>query len=981
MEEKFVITLAQHRRFGFLLVPFWIAKSGQKEFYTAKERITNVNLPGYEKILTDAQIKIVKLCEEYNDSTIVKLFSKKKGISNRDFINEVDEKYLAERIRPYIERRMLKIIDIVLNQGVDFFHKLQLNNLHENDRIHYDGEISKTVFNFEKTEEGIRYYLTIKKGNEELSLAKKTFITLSDEPCMLVIGNRLFIFEDINRQKLKPFFSKEFIFIPKSAEKKYFKSFILPALSKYQVNAKGINIKKIEGAPLPVLSIEEDLRQRSVFHLKFAYPGAAWISASNSNEIVASFNEADYSFTLIKRDVTFESNKTVFLKKAGLVSHDNVFFYVDSEDEDNYAHRMESIIWLNRNTEILKHEKFLVNQSKVNETYYMGKVDLQLKVEDYRDWFDVRAYIYLKDTKIPFVALRHHIMKHIREYELPNGEVFIIPYEWFATYRDFFVFADSDEDRLKFKKQHFTLLEKTIKGLDKKKLSNLVDVNFGKNHKEIPKEVNATLRPYQQQGFMWMYQLQKSNFGVCLADDMGLGKTLQTLTLLKSEVVEKNPAYTHIKKGAVKQLSLFDMLGESGDEQKETLKKSSLIVTPTSLVHNWLNEIEKFVPTLSISKYTGMNRGEFGAIYGTTDLIITTYGILRNEIAEIKKYPVFYLVLDESQVIKNHESKSYQSVIQVSADHRLILTGTPIENSLSDLWSQMNFINPGLLGSFHFFKNEFIIPVESKSDEQKQEKLKNLISPFILRRKKQEVEKDLPDLSENAVYCDMTDDQQMIYEEEKSKIRNMIVDNLAKYGRNKSSFIILQALTKLRQISNHPVLIDDDYAGESGKFEDIIRKMDNIRSEGHKTLVFSSFVKHLQLYADYFEQQGFKYSMLTGSTTNREEVIQRFQENPDVSFFLISLKAGGTGLNLTAAEYVFLVDPWWNPASEMQAIARAHRIGQKKKVFVYRFISSDTLEEKIIRLQEKKSKLADTFVNDNNAFKAFTEDEILGLLE
>lgn len=981
MEEKFVITLTQHRRFGYLLVPFWIVRSGQKEFYAANERITNVNLSGYEKRLTEPQVKIVKICEEYNDSTIVRLFSKKKGKSTKDFINDAEQNYVAERIRPYIERRLVKVLDVAINQGIDIFHKQQLNNLHENDRIHYDGEMSKTIFNFEKIEEGIKYYLTIKKGNKELSLTNKPVIVLSNDPCMLVIDKQFFIFEDIDSRKLQPFFSKEFIFIPKSAEKKYLKSFILPTLSKYQVNAKGIKIKKIEGPPAPVLSLEEDLRQRAVFHLKFSYTGPSRISASNPNETVASFNDVNNGFTLIKRDIPFESEKKIFLKMAGLVSKDNVFYYVKSNDDDDYTHLMESVVWLNGNSEKLKQQGFIVDQTRVNKTYFQGHVDLQVKVEDYNDWFDVRAYIFLNGTKIPFIALRHHIMKYIREYELPNGEVFVIPNEWFAKYRDFFVFGDNDEDNLKFKKQHFTLLEKTIKGLDKKKLGELVDVNFNEGLKEVPGEVKAKLRPYQQQGFTWMHQLQKNSFGVCLADDMGLGKTLQTLTLLKSEIQEKKPVYTKVRVADVKQLSLFEMPDENQDEEKDILKKTSLIITPTSLVYNWLNEIAKFVPSLSIFKYTGMNRGNFGDVYGYYDLIITSYGILRNEIEEIKKYPIFYLVLDESQVIKNHESKSYQSVIQVNAKHRLILTGTPIENSLSDLWSQMNFINPGLLGNFNFFKNEFIIPVENKSDEEKQEKLKNLISPFILRRKKQEVEKDLPDLLEHAVYCDMTDDQQKIYEEEKSKTRNMIVDNLAKYGRNKSSFIILQALTKLRQISNHPILINDGYAGESGKFEDVVRKMENIRSEGHKTLVFSSFVKHLQLYADYFKQHGHKYGMLTGSTTNREEVIQSFQKDPDVSFFLISLKAGGTGLNLTAASYVFLIDPWWNPAAEMQAIARAHRIGQKNKVFVYRFISCDTLEEKIIRLQEKKSKLADTFVNDNNPFKSFSEEEILGLLE
>lgn len=984
MEEKFVITLSQHRRLGFILLPYWAVRNGRKEFFSVKERLTEANLDAYKKMLTDAQVHIIKQSEEYNDTTLVKLFSKKKGISTNDFINNAEEGFINDRIRPYIEKRMANIIDTAIRNEVEIYHKLQLNNLHQSDKINYDGEISKTIFNFHKTGDGIKYNLTIKKGDEELSLTGKPIIVLSNDPCILVIDKRLFLFEDIDSRKLQPFFTKEYIFIPKSAEKKYYKSFILPALTKYHVNAKGIDITRIEDAPIPVLSLEEDLSQRAVFHLKFAYPKVRWLSASHTSDVYVEFVEDEHAFVVVDRDIAHEQHNRDILRHLNLKSKDGVFFYVAADYEDKYSQLMDSVIWLNGHSDKLKKEKFIIDQKKITKNYYDGNVDLQMNVEDMNDWFDVRAYIQLKNSRIPFVALRHHIMKQIREYELPSGEVFVIPEEWFATYRDFFVFADDIEEKLSFKKQHFTLLQKTIEGFDKKKFTQLSSIDFKEGLKEVPKEVNAILRPYQHQGYSWMYQLQKNNFGICLADDMGLGKTLQTLTLLKAGISEKKPGYKKMAPPKVKQLSLFGDVDDSEEKDevdREQLIKSSLIVTPTSLVHNWMNEIERFVPDLSVLKYTGINRGNFDDVYGTADLIITSYGVLRNEIDEIQNFPLFFLVLDESQFIKNHESKSYQAVTKVDANHRLILTGTPIENSLSDLWSQMNFINPGLLGNFNFFKNEFIVPVESKNDEEKQAKLKQLISPFILRRTKQEVEKDLPDLSEHAVYCDMADEQLKVYEEEKSRTRNLIVDNMAKHGYNKSSFMILQALTKLRQISNHPVLVDEAYEGESGKFEDIIRKMENIRSEGHKTLVFSSFVKHLELYEKYFTEQGFKYCKLTGSTKNREKEIRAFQEDPEVNFFLISLKAGGTGLNLTAAEYVFIVDPWWNPAAEMQAIARAHRIGQKNKVFVYRFISSDTLEEKIIRLQQKKTQLADTFINDNNPFKAFTEDEILGLLE
>jgi SNF2 family DNA or RNA helicase len=309
----------------------------------------------------------------------------------------------------------------------------------------------------------------------------------------------------------------------------------------------------------------------------------------------------------------------------------------------------------------------------------------------------------------------------------------------------------------------------------------------------------------------------------------------------------------------------------------------------------------------------------------------------------------------------------------------LVLTGTPIENSLTDLWSQMNFVNRGLLGNFNFFKTEFVTPIEKFNDKRKSERLQSLIHPFILRRTKEQVAKDLPDRTEQIRICEMSDAQRKIYEVEKSQVRNSLLENMEKQGVQKSSLMVLKALTRLRQLANHPKLINDD--AESGKFEEVTRMLNNVISEGHKVLIFSSFVQHLEIYKNYLDEQNQKYSILTGKTQNRQQVIEEFQNNTDVSVFLISLKAGGVGLNLTAADYVFLLDPWWNPASENQAINRAHRIGQDKKVFVYRFISSDSIEEKIVRLQDKKSELADMFINNNNPFKALTTEKIKKLFE
>ncbi len=331
-------------------------------------------------------------------------------------------------------------------------------------------------------------------------------------------------------------------------------------------------------------------------------------------------------------------------------------------------------------------------------------------------------------------------------------------------------------------------------------------------------------------------------------------------------------------------------------------------------------------------------------------------------------------------MIKNPGSKTYASVMKLDSEYKLVLSGTPIENSLSDLWAQFNFINPGLLGNFNFFQGEFQFPIEKHNDESKRERLRHLIAPFILRRTKTEVAKELPELSEQVVYCEMNEVQESFYEREKSKARNLVIENINRMGMGKATMQILQSLMRLRQIANHPVLVDEEYISGSGKFDEIISILETLYKEGHKALIFSSFVGHLNIIARWLDARGINFSMLTGETRNREAVIDKFQKDFNCPFFLVSLKAGGVGLNLTAASYVLMLDPWWNPAAEKQAINRAHRIGQDKHVMVYRFITQDTLEEKIIKLQERKSQLADIFVNDN-PFKNINEDEILALFD
>jgi SNF2 family DNA or RNA helicase len=368
-----------------------------------------------------------------------------------------------------------------------------------------------------------------------------------------------------------------------------------------------------------------------------------------------------------------------------------------------------------------------------------------------------------------------------------------------------------------------------------------------------------------------------------------------------------------------------------------------------------------------------------GKFFGRFQLIFTTYGMMRNNIDLLSSYKFEYIVLDESQNIKNSESLTFRSALQLKSKYRLVLTGTPIENSLKDLWAQFRFIQPDLLGTESAFQKQFMIPIR-QGNTRVEAQLQQLISPFILRRSKSEVAPELPPLTEETIYCDMPEEQNTLYEQEKNSLRNILLQHPQNMDKL-HSFSILNGILRLRQLACHPQLIYPDFNGASGKAIQIIEIFDTLRSEGHKVLIFSSFVKHLEVLAEAFRERGWKYALLTGATNNRPSEIAHFTEQKDVQAFLISLKAGGVGLNLTQADYVFIIDPWWNPAAESQAIARAHRIGQDKQVIAYRFITQNSIEEKILYLQDEKRKLAETFVTDSETLPALSNEQWVDLLK
>lgn len=975
-ETEFIIALTGHRFLGHVFIPYLIEKNGP--FYTVKRHVKPRDLQSEpEYAFNKWEAELVKTIDKYSDEKLMKKFSRAGNVS--EFYATAGPAVIRKQVIPYLEKQMQQVISILMVSPVRLVNKdVKYANLYDEDVIEVSPLYARPVFYFEKTGTGTRYYLKVFHENHEVKLLNAQVRIITSDPCSMVYRGKLLAFEKLNAKKLLPFLEKDSVWVPQSLEEKYYQSFVLNIVRDFEVVADGFVIEASKQEKKAVLSIEKNLKLEPVFVLAFDYGNDRFLPGSKRQTAV-SIHKAGNSFRFVKtvRDLSWETSVVEFLVSLGMVEKDGYFNVKGNElllMEDALA---RIVVWVRVHRKMLHEKGISISQEKLEKKYFTGIQQLELKTGIRGDWFDIHAVVQFGEYRIPFVKLRKYILNGIREFELPNGEIAILPDEWFARFKGLLPFAKFHGDNIQFGKYHFHLLKNRLKGFDKDLIRQLQDLEKAGESVTLPANLNAHLRSYQEEGFRWMFHLYKNGFGGCLADDMGLGKTLQTLALLLKLKRKKTEIVIPKEFDNGGQLSLF---GEN--QVEEEIQPASLIVVPTSLVHNWENEIRKFTPSLKTYKHTGLQRKngiQIEKLSKYYDIILTTYGTVRNDIDFLKTTRFFYLILDESQQIKNPGSKAYKAIMELKSVHRLVLTGTPIENSLSDLWSQMNFLNPGILGNLAFFKREFITPVEKHANQEKQEKLQLIIRPFILRRKKSEVARDLPPYMEQVIYCEMTPEQGRIYEYEKSVIRNAILEVLEKDGMEKSSFLVLQGLTKLRQLANHPRLLDETPKEDSGKFREIFSMLENLVAENHKVLVFSSFVKHLELIEEQIKKENWKYAKLTGQTVKREQVIKEFQTDPENRIFLISLKAGGVGLNLTAADYVFIIDPWWNPAAENQAINRAHRIGQDKHVFVYRFITENSIEEKIQQLKERKSSLADKFINSNNPFRDITREEIVGL--
>lgn len=588
--------------------------------------------------------------------------------------------------------------------------------------------------------------------------------------------------------------------------------------------------------------------------------------------------------------------------------------------------------------------------------YNTTKPTWDMKISSGIDWFDVKITAMWGDQEMSFRDIKKAIQSGQNFVVLGDGSFGMLPEEWLAKYSNLFKFGVDDKDGLKINKKQFNIIETLFDQIDNEEV--LAEINDKKQKllnidkikvEEIPESINATLRPYQVTGYQWMQVLDEISWGGCLADDMGLGKTLQAITFL---------AYLKQKYGNV----------------------TSLIICPTSLIFNWENELKKFAPDLNFHIFYGLDRTFDDGHFNEYDIIITSYGIVRNDIERLMKFDWEYIILDESQAIKNPDAISTKAVQLLKSRNKFILSGTPLQNNTYDIYAQFNFLNPGMLGAREFFRQEFANPIDKNGDKDAGMMLRKMITPFILRRTKAEVAPDLPEKTESVLWCQMDKTQKTMYDEYKDYYRHALMQKIEKEGMGKAGMYILEGLLRLRQICDDPRLIKDkDIKPSKGiKIKELMREIEE-NMGNHKMLVFSQFTEMLALIKEEFDVSKIKYCYLDGSTpaNERKNQVEIFQGDKSINVFLISLKAGGVGLNLTEADYVYLVDPWWNPAVEQQAIDRTHRIGQKNKIFAYKMICKDSVEEKIMVLQEKKLAISKEIIQEDTAFfKSLSKDDI-----
>ena len=597
---------------------------------------------------------------------------------------------------------------------------------------------------------------------------------------------------------------------------------------------------------------------------------------------------------------------------------------------------------------------------------------LRVHVASGVDWFELEAGIDYDGAAVSLPALLAAIRKKEKWVRLDDGSMGLLPEEWLSRLDDLTRLGTVEKDRLRFQRSQIGFLDlllAEVPGVTEDQVFSrareAVRTFEGITPGSAPLSFRGTLRDYQKEGLGWFDFLEQFGFGGCLADDMGLGKTVQVLALLASR--SKKGQANGVKAPA------------NGAKGRATVAKPSLVVAPRSLVFNWLDEAARFTPHLHWRDHTGIARQKDARAFSGCDVVITTYGTLRRDARLFAGASFDVIILDEAQAIKNASTQAAKTVRLLKGKRRLALSGTPIENHLGEVWSLFEFLNPGMLGTAPAFREA--LKQRGAPDSKTMDTLSRALRPFILRRTKQQVARELPDRTEQTLHCEMKGEQKRLYDELRHYYRAALTSRIAEHGVERSQIQILEGLLRLRQAACHPGLIDRARAGEtSAKLEALLPHLEEIMAEDHKALVFSQFTSFLAILRRRLDATNTTYAYLDGRTRNRAEAVERFQTDPECRLFLISLKAGGLGLNLTAAEYVYLLDPWWNPAVEAQAIDRTHRIGQTRPVFAYRLVARGTVEERILEIQAGKRELAESILRPDDRLSGRVTREDLELL-
>ncbi len=726
--------------------------------------------------------------------------------------------------------------------------------------------------------------------------------------------------------------------------------FILPLSKEYNVHFGNLKREEIKDVKPDTKIILKEKGDYLLFQPLFIYKGYE-VHESDKEKIILPLAD---KLLIIQRSIEIEK---LFIQKIKNL-------------HSQFIHPAETNTLALKGTDVLKNNWFFLFVDAMKEMnievygydalknfrFNTSKPSTKIYISSHTDWFDAKVEIHFGEQKVTVADVKKALQNKQQFVHLNDGTLGILPEEWIRKYSLLFRIGEGKASNIKLSKYHFSVIEELYNERNEEELFIQLEEKYDRlksNHsiKDIaaPEHLQHILRPYQESGFQWLNYLREVQWGGILADDMGLGKTIQALAFMQ-----------HLR------------------QENGTLK--ALVVCPTTLMFNWQNEIKKFTPALTYYIHHGGQRLRENLWQDHIDIIITTYGTLRSDIKQFIDLNLDYVVLDESQAIKNPNSKVAKAACLLKAKNRLCLSGTPLQNNTFDIFAQMNFLNPGMLGSIEFFKQEFALPIDKFGEKEQKDHLRKLLYPFILRRTKEQVAKDLPEKQEMILYCEMADEQRKIYDAYRNDYRDKILGLVETQGVNKSQLTILQGLMKLRQICDSPAIVNEKerYPNTSVKLDEIGREItENISN--HKALIFSQFLGMLALIKEKMKELGVDYEYFDGSTSapDREKAINRFQNDENCRVFLISLKAGGVGLNLTAADYVYIVDPWWNPAVEQQAIDRTHRIGQTKNIFAYRMICTDTVEDKIVKLQERKRALAKDLITDDEGFvKSLSKEDV-----